>query len=524
MNILLLYPIFPPSHWSYETVLKLIKRKALFPPLNLITVAAILPQDWEYRLVDCNTREITEADWAWADMVLLTGMIVQKPHLLALVREAKQRGKVSVVGGPYVTSEPDETLAAGVDFLVLDEGEITIPLFVEALQRGETSGVFRANGEKPDMHLTPIPRYDLLNFDDYNDMSMQFSRGCPFLCEFCDIIILYGRKPRTKTSEQIIAEMQYLYDLGWRHYLFMVDDNFIGNKRALKPVLEAIADWQKAHDYPFLLSTEASVNLADEPELMRLMAAANFRSVFLGIETPDIDSLMLTKKKQNTKKPLVEQVKTISNHGIRTLGGFIIGFDNEKPGADQRILEFVNESGIAFAIVTMLQALPTTHLTQRLQTEGRMRKATDRVASNQTSLINFVATRPTREIAREQAACYWELYEPRNFIRRTLQHCLNLNVDARPKASRKSRPIRSREVMLILTLLWRHGIKRSSRGVFWQALWHVLRHKPGTLMIFIECCVAFEHFYVYRQTIRDDIESQLAQLSEEERERVVSLA
>ncbi len=228
MNVLLLYPLFPESFWSFDKALELIDRKASLPPLGMITVAAILPQTWNFRLVDRNVRSETEADWDWADLVILSGMIVQKPDLLHLIQEAKRRGKRVAVGGPYVTSVPDAAQAAGADFLVLDEGEITLPLLVDALQRGETSGILRApEGEKPDVSGTPVPRFDLLDLSAYIEMSVQFSRGCPFQCEFCDIIVLYGRKPRTKTPAQLLAELQALYDLGWRRSVFMVDDNFI---------------------------------------------------------------------------------------------------------------------------------------------------------------------------------------------------------------------------------------------------------------------------------------------------------
>lgn len=250
MRVLLLYPLFPKSFWSFDKALELIGRKVSLPPLSLTTVAAILPQTWEFRLVDRNIRYESDADWYWADLVIISGMIVQKPDMLYLIESAKRRGKLVAVGGPYVTSVPEAAQAAGVDFLVLDEGEITLPLLVAALERGETSGVFRADGEKPAVTDTPVPRFDLLELDAYGDMSVQFSRGCPFQCEFCDIIVLYGRKPRTKTPAQLLAELQALYDLGWRRTIFVVDDNFIGNKRNVKLMLKELAPWMKAHGYP----------------------------------------------------------------------------------------------------------------------------------------------------------------------------------------------------------------------------------------------------------------------------------
>lgn len=305
MRALLIYPLFPPTFWSYEKILELVNRKVLLPPLGLVTVAAILPQTWEFKLVDRNIRSVTEAEWDWAEMVILSGMIVQRGDLLAHIQEAKKRGKSVAVGGPYATSVPDEVQGAGADFLILDEGELTIPMFLEALQRGETQGIFRTL-EKPDVNITPVPRYDLLELESYDSMSIQFSRGCPFQCEFCDIIVLYGRKPRTKSPAQLLKELDYLYELGWRRSVFMVDDNFIGNKRNVKLLLKELKIWQAEHQYPFRFNTEASVDLADDSELMELMLECNFDAVFLGIETPDEDSLEFTKKFQNTRSPLTE--------------------------------------------------------------------------------------------------------------------------------------------------------------------------------------------------------------------------
>ncbi|MEB3261444.1 MAG: radical SAM protein, partial [Cyanobacteriota bacterium] len=307
MNVLLVYPLFPKSFWSFEKTLELVGRKAMLPPLGLITVAAILPQEWSFRLIDLNVDAISEAAWQWADLVILSGMIVQKEDLLAQVREARRRSKKVAVGGPYATALPDEVQSAGADYLILDEGEITLPMFVEALQQGEESGWFRAS-EKPDVTLTPVPRFDLLNMEAYSEMAIQFSRGCPFQCEFCDIIVLYGRKPRTKDPEQILAELNRLYELGWRRGIFMVDDNFIGNKRNVKLLLQKMIPWMEERGYPFSFDTEASVDLAGDQELMDLMTDAGFGAVFLGIETPDESSLQTTKKFQNTRDPLSESI------------------------------------------------------------------------------------------------------------------------------------------------------------------------------------------------------------------------
>ncbi|MBD1942273.1 B12-binding domain-containing radical SAM protein, partial [Coleofasciculus sp. FACHB-712] len=319
MRVLLLYPLFPKTFWSFEKVLELVNRKVLLPPLGLVTVAAILPQEWEFKLVDRNVRSVTEDEWEWADLVILSAMIVQKEDLLDQIREAKRRGKAVAVGGPYPTSVPDEATNAGADYLILDEGEITLPMFIKAIARGDKSGIFRSNGEKPDVTTTPVPRFDLLEFDAYDTMSVQFSRGCPFQCEFCDIIVLYGRKPRTKTPEQLLAELEYLYQLGWRRSVFMVDDNFIGNKRNVKLFLQELKTWQAEHQYPFSFNTEASVDLAQDQELMDLMVECNFNAVFLGIETPDEASLQMTKKFQNNRTSLADSVETITRAGLRVM-------------------------------------------------------------------------------------------------------------------------------------------------------------------------------------------------------------
>ncbi|NEP63264.1 MAG: B12-binding domain-containing radical SAM protein [Symploca sp. SIO2G7] len=510
MRVLLLYPLFPKSFWSFDKAIELIGCKVSLPPLGLITVAAILPQTWEFRLVDRNVRAETEADWEWADLVIISGMIVQKTDLLHLICEAKQRGKTVAVGGPYVTSVPEEATAAGVDFLILDEGEITLPLFVEALERGETSGVLRANGDKPDVTKTPIPRYDLLDLKAYSDMSVQFSRGCPFQCEFCDIIVLYGRKPRTKTPAQLLAELQTLYDLGWHRTVFVVDDNFIGNKRNVKLLLRELAPWMAERGYPFSLITEASVNLAEDQELLDLMIAANFSAVFLGIETPDTDSLTLTKKHQNTRNSLLEAVQKINRIGLRVMAGFIIGFDGEKPGAGERIINFVEATAIPFAMFSMLQALPNTALWERLKKEGRLLEGEEQneATGNQTTLTNFIPSRPIEELAKEYIRCFWELYEPERYLGRVYRHLLAM----KPKPHKKKfRMLELRELRALLIICWREGIKRKTRFQFWHQLFLIIRYNPKVFSSYIANCANLEHFIEYRQIVRKEIEAQLAE-------------
>jgi radical SAM superfamily enzyme YgiQ (UPF0313 family) len=523
MRILLVYPQFPKSFWSFEKTLDLVGFKAQLPPLGMVTVAAILPQTWEFKLVDRNIRAVTEAEWEWAEGVILSAMIVQRADFAAQIQTAKQRGKWVAVGGPYPTAIPQEAEAAGADFLILDEGEITLPLFVEAVERGDRSGVFRSNGERPAVTDTPIPRFDLLQLDAYAEMSVQFSRGCPFQCEFCDIIVLYGRKPRTKTPAQLLAELQRLYDLGWRRSIFVVDDNFIGNKRNVKLLLQELKPWLETHDYPFSFGTEASVDLAQDPELMEMMVDCRFGSVFLGVETPDTDSLALTKKFQNNRDPLSESVLMISRAGLRIMAGFIIGFDNEKPGAGERVVQFVEETAIPTAFFSMLQALPDTGLWHRLTKEGRLLTGNSDI--NQSSLMNFVPTRPLEQITQEYIHAFWSLYEPLAFLNRTYRHFLILGEARRhhkrhpktqpqPNAVIAQAPLTLRGWVMLRALgvvCWRQGIKRNTRWQFWHHLFSLLHRYPNVVTSYLSVCAQGEHFIDFRHTVRDQIEAQLAE-------------
>jgi radical SAM superfamily enzyme YgiQ (UPF0313 family) len=519
MRALLLYPQFPKSFWSFEKMLELVGRKTLLPPLGLITVAAILPQTWDFRLVDCNARSVTDAEWDWAELVILSAMIVQQEDFLNLIQEAKRRGKKVAVGGPYPTALPQEATTAGADYLILDEGEITLPLFMEAIDRGETSGIFRSSGEKPDVTDTPIPRYDLLDFSAYFVMPVQFSRGCPFQCEFCDIIVLYGRKPRTKTPVQLLAELEALYSQGWRGSVFMVDDNFIGNKRNVKLLLQELKGWQSEHHYPFGFLTEASIDLADDAELMNLMRECNFGTVFIGIETPDENSLSLTKKFQNTRSPLIEATETITRAGFRIMAGFIIGFDGEKTGAGQRVVQFIEEAAIPMSIFSMLQALPDTALWHRLEKEGRL--LSGKVGTiNQTTLMNFIPTRPLEEITQEYINGFWQLYDPEKYLDRTYRHIMMMGL---PRVKETLPPITWADMKGLLILLWRQGLKRKTRWKFWQYCWALLRQKPQLLGKFIVTCAYGEHFLEYRQVVRTQIETQL-QSYLDERDRLPNRA
>ena len=521
MRTLFLYPEFPKTFWSYEKILELVNRKVLLPPLGMVTVAALLPQHWEMKLVDRNVREVTEAEWNWAELVVISGMIVQKADMAAQIAKAKQRGLPVAVGGPFASSTPDAPELDLADFKILDEGEITLPMFVEALEQGERSGRFSAEGEKPDVTSTPIPRFDLLQLDAYDSMSVQFSRGCPFQCEFCDIIVLYGRKPRTKTPEQLIAELQYLYDLGWRRSIFLVDDNFIGNKRNAKLLLPALKQWQIDHRYPFSFATEASVDLASDDELMEMMAECRFDSVFLGIETPDEASLETARKLQNTRSSLEESVDRITSYGIRVMAGFIIGFDGEKTGAGDRIVEFVSRTGIPAAMMGMLQALPNTGLWHRLEKEGRLiQEKADAKGVNQTNLLNFVPTRPIRDIANEYVDAFCRLYEPNAYIDRVTHYYLKMGQPRwqqfAPAATFGKAALPSwTDIRALLIVIWRQGVQRDTRWRFWRALATIARRNPDNLEQFLVTLAHNEHFQEYRGVVTREIQDQLSSLPPE---------
>lgn len=508
MKVLLLYPLFPKTFWSYDRFMKMADLKAFIPPLGIITVASLLPKSWEIRFFDRNVGCETDADWEWCDLAIISSMVVQKEDFHTLIRKAIDFGKKVAVGGPYPTSLPNEALDSGAHYLILDEGEITIPLFLEAIAAGQEKGIFRAT-EKPDVSLSPMPRFDLLKRDDYLMMAIQFSRGCPFNCEFCDIITLYGRKPRTKAIEQTLAELQELYDLGWRGSIFIVDDNFIGNQRNVKLLLKNLIPWMEERNYPFTFLTEASVNLAEDPELLELMTRAGFYGVFLGIETPDQDSLKVTRKQQNTRNPLTEACHKITDAGLIIYAGFIIGFDGEKAGAGQRIQAFVEATDLPQPMLGILQAPPNTALWNRLKTEQRLIEDSGCVEfGDQNTLMNFIPTRPINDIAQEYVEALWKMYEPSAYLRRCLHHCMNIT----PNRYLKQQiyfPL-GKALRLVTQLIWSQGIQmKDIRRQFWQQLWIIARTKPQFLSLYLGLCAAGEHFWEYRILARERITAQL---------------
>jgi radical SAM superfamily enzyme YgiQ (UPF0313 family) len=384
MRVLLINPEFPDTYWSFRHALPFEGKRCAFPPLGLLTVSALLPQSWERKLVDLNVRSLKSSDIDWADMVFATAMLVQKDSLRQVVQRCKARGKRVVIGGPYITTTIEELPEA--DHIFLGEAETTVPQFIADLARGEAKRSYKA-AERPPLSITPLPDFHLADLKRYSAMPVQYSRGCPFNCEFCDIIEIYGRAPRTKSNQQMLTEFEALKALGWRGTVFIVDDNFIGNKKNVRRLLPELAEWQKRNGYPFTLLTEASVNLADDDQLLDTMRQAGFRRVFLGIETPVEESLKEAQKSQN-RGDLVASVKKIQSYGMEVMGGFIVGFDNDPEDIFERQIEFIRQSAIPLAMVGILNALPDTQLWRRLDREGRL--LGEASGNNTNCSLNFV--------------------------------------------------------------------------------------------------------------------------------------
>lgn len=461
MKALLVYPQFPDTYWSFRHALKFEGKRSAFPPLGLLTVAALLPAAWQRRLVDMNVRPLRPADVQWADVVMVSGMLVQKESLHHVVSLCKAAGKRVAVGGPYVTTGAESLLDA--DHLFIGEAEATLPEFARDLERGTPKRVYRA-AERPALTATPTPDFRLADLRRYSAMSVQYSRGCPFQCEFCDIIEIYGRAPRTKTNEQILAELDELRRLGWRGLTFIVDDNFIGNKPRVKRLLPELAEWSARHDWPFAFVTEASVNLAEDDELLEGMQRANFRRVFLGIETPVEESLKEAQKGQNLRHSLLDSVRRIQSFGMEVMAGFIIGFDHDPEDVFERQMQFIRESAIPLAMVGLLTALPETQLWRRLEREGRL--LAESTGNNTDCTLNFVPRMDAARLVEGYKRVLRAIYEPAAYYQRALD-CLERVVQRTPEV-RRSNVISDLTVLarIVITL----GLRDHERKEFWRYL------------------------------------------------------
>ena len=510
MRVLLVNPRYPQTFWSFDKVLRMLNKKCVQPPLGLLTVAALLPLDWDLRLADATVRDISEEDWRHCEVVFVTGMVNQYSGIIETICQAKDRGKTVVVGGPMVFHAPEDAIKVGADIVVRGEIETAMPRLLETLERKESGIIIEAKG-RPDLSGSPPPRYDLLDLNDYVDMAIQFSRGCPFYCEFCDITLMLGREVRTKSPDQVLRELQILYDLGWRRAVFFVDDNFIGNPFKAKGLLRKLVPWMEERGHPFDFSTQSSVNLAADPELLDLMVRSGFWKVFLGIETPDRENLKAAKKFQNASIDLDKVCEKINRAGLQIIAGCMLGFDNERQGADQRLIDFASRNQIPEMFVTVLQAAPGTDLWKRLESESRLMfdGFNDNLGS-QTGLINFRPTRPRSEIAEEFIHLYNVLYDPEFYLNRTFEYLSRM--ESLPPKKAFSLPYISEMRALFITL-FRQGVLYPSRLTFWKSFLRGLLRFPQRFRYFLSACVVAEHYYEYRQTIENELEARPSQCS-----------
>ncbi len=499
---LLVHPKFSPySFWNFVEVSKIVGAKYQAAPLGLMTVAALLPAEWEIKLIDTNVEPLLDEHFEWADLVFTGGMLPQQIGIQDIINLSHQKNKPVVVGGPDPTSQPN--LYQSADFLVLGEGEITIPMLLNDLANGSKSGEY-ISSDYADMTQAVVPRFDLINFNNYIHLNIQFTRGCPFNCEFCDIIELYGRKPRSKTSEQIIKELQALYDLNYRGHVDIVDDNFIGNKKRVKEVLRAIKVWSQKNNYPFYFGTEASINLADDDELLQLMRDVDFRLVFIGLETPEDEVLEKANKKTNMNRSIVEATKKISSYGMVVNAGFIVGFDNENGQTAKRMNAFIQDTGICVAMLGLLYALPNTKLTKRLQIEGRLFEEFSIFTDNKTQIdqassgLNFITLRPRNDILKDFVEVLGYIYKPEHYYDRIIRTCLNLKVTNKYKHNLKKTFKNLRSFSRIVRQVGFNGI---TGKFFWKMFFTVLLKNPKAIEWGISLSAMFIHFYKHSNFI-----------------------
>jgi len=468
MKVLLVNPEIPDTYWSFRHALPFEGKRCAFPPLGLLTVSALLPDSWERRLVDLNVRRLKASDIDWADMVFATAMLVQKDSLKEVVKRCKAKGKRVVLGGPYVTTTIEDLPDA--DHIFLGEAETTLPQFIEDLAQGKPKRSYQA-AERPPLSATPLAHFHLADLRRYSAMSVQYSRGCPFSCEFCDIIEIYGRVPRTKSNQQMLAEFDALKALGWRGTVFIVDDNFIGNKKNVRQLLPELARWQKENGYPFSLITESSVNLADDEPLLHNMRDAGFRRVFLGIETPVEESLKEAQKSQN-RGNLLDSVKKIQSYGMEVMAGFIVGFDNDPADIFQRQIDFIRKSAIPLAMVGLLNALPDTQLWKRLEREGRL--LGEASGNNTTCTFNFKTRMDPALLIQGYQTIMRTIYSPREYYERALD-------SMRRTAQESTEPQHYNAISALASLtrvLVRLGLLDRERKEFWRFVTQAMvRHR-----------------------------------------------
>jgi radical SAM superfamily enzyme YgiQ (UPF0313 family) len=518
IKVLMVWPSFPPSFWGFEGVLAMIPEQAMTPPLGLITVAALCPASWDVRLKDHAFEELLDEDFAWADLVMVSAMHAQRADALTTLARARAMGKRTFVGGPWASTQPEVVLEVA-DHVLVGEADEVFPGIATALEQGTAHALYRII-DKPDMTRSPVPRFDLLHRNKYTSMPIQFSRGCPFQCEFCDIITIYGRRPRAKTPKQVIRELETLLNLGWRNEVFIVDDNFIGNSHQAMALSLELVEWQKQHDYPFAFSTEASIDLASKTELLDAMVAANFMMVFIGIETPSAEALKETHKFQNLRKNNVDQVRIIQEKGLWVLAGFIVGFDSDDETIFARQLEFIDRTAIPWAMAGILMAPPTTALFDRMKREGRLIE--DSQSITQFGLPNFRTVLPLPILLRGLCTLLTGLYKPDAFFKRAYN---SLKV-WQPIATQKPPSLGMvYNVRCLSASIWRQGIRSNYRSSYWKFLYRTVTsfwRSPAKLWIGFSLLLSAEHFLRYSKVVIDHLEEEAEKVDEAARRAVRS--
>ena len=501
---LLVQPKFSTfSFWNYDEVCGILGAKYPNPPLGLMTVAALLPQQWEFKLVDENVEPLLDEHLEWADITGTGGMLAQQMNVLSLIERAHRSGCPVVVGGPDPTSQPH--LYQSADYLVLGEGEVTIPLFIGDLEKGCRSGEYRSI-EKADMTKSVVPRFDLIRFKDYVSIGIQYSRGCPFNCEFCDIIELYGRKQRTKTPEQIVREFQNLQSLGYRGQIFLVDVNFVGNKREVKKFLHVIREWSEANSFPFFFTMQTCLDLADDDELLHMMRDVDCKFVFIGIESPEERVLVSAQKPQNIHKSIPDAIRKIYSYGMVVNAGFIIGFDNESDRTAEEMIRCIQDSGISIAMVGLLSASPNTQLGRRLKREGRLfKKAAIQTDAHigidqMTGGLNFIPTRPRADVLKDFVQVLEHVYDPQNYYERVTYAGLTIMPADKYRMGIVERV---KSLKPLLKVCYKLGCNRTTGWFYWKMFLTVLFKNPKGIEAAIIMATMYIHFQKQSKFIID---------------------
>lgn len=493
MNIVMVYPKYPDTFWSFRHALKFVSKKASFPPLGLLTVAAMLPNEWNKKLIDMNVNELKDEDILWADYVFISAMSIQSESANKVIEQCKTLNAKIVAGGPLFTSCSEDY--SQIDHLILNEAEITLPQFLQDLSEGKQKQTYTSENWA-NITTTPLPLWELVSLKNYTSMNIQYSRGCPYDCDFCDITVLYGRKPRTKTKEQVVAELDALYITGWRGPVFFVDDNFIGNKAKLKKeILPAIAEWNEKRNHPFYFNTEASINLADDDILLNLMVKAGFEAVFIGIETPNEESLVECNKTQNRNRDMIQSVKKIQMAGLEVQAGFIVGFDNDPYTIFDRLTSFIQESGIVTAMVGLLNALKGTKLQKRLLNEGRL--LADFTGNNTDFSINFIPRMNPTTLMDGYKKIVHTIYSPKYYYERVMRFMK----DFEPK-KKKVFHVNSNYILALFKSMFTLGLVGEERLYYWKVFMWSLFRKPQLFSLAILFTIYGFHFRKISNSIR----------------------